>query len=145
MEHLVATVDGTITYLRTDAGGLSGNMLILTANDGWMYVYMHLNNDTPGTDDGANRIEQMLAPGIGIDTHVRAGQFLAYMGDSGNAEDLPPHVHFEIRRPNNTPIDPFISVRKTQRKSWTGNGERFALPVVGGFVTPYAEQVANAV
>jgi len=30
-------------------------------------------------------------------------------------------------------------------KAWTANGERFALPVVGGFVTPYAEQVANAV
>ena len=30
-------------------------------------------------------------------------------------------------------------------KAWTGNGERFALPVVGGVVTTYAEQVANAV
>jgi uncharacterized membrane protein len=30
-------------------------------------------------------------------------------------------------------------------KSWTGNGARFELPLVGGVVTPYAEQLAAAV
>ena len=29
-------------------------MLILTGTDGWKYWYIHINNDTPGTDDGAN-------------------------------------------------------------------------------------------
>jgi len=30
-------------------------------------------------------------------------------------------------------------------KSWTGNGARFELPLVGGVITPYAEQIAGAV
>jgi hypothetical protein len=140
MEHLVATVNGTISYLRTDAGGLSGNMLILTGGDGWMYVYMHLNNDTPGTDDGSNHIDRMLAPGIGLGSYVRAGQFIAFMGDSGNAEDLQPHVHFEIRRPNNTPIDPYISVRKAQKRSWLDRGSN--VPVAAASVaTPVCASV----
>jgi uncharacterized membrane protein len=30
-------------------------------------------------------------------------------------------------------------------KAWTGGGARFQIPIVGGVVTPYAEQLANAV
>ena len=37
-----------------DSSGTAGNMLILTGNDGWKYWYIHINNDTPGTDDGKN-------------------------------------------------------------------------------------------
>jgi uncharacterized membrane protein len=30
-------------------------------------------------------------------------------------------------------------------KAWTGGGARFPIPLVGGVVTPYAEQLANSV
>lgn len=30
-------------------------------------------------------------------------------------------------------------------KAWTGGGRRFAIPVIGSFITPYAEQLANSV
>jgi len=30
-------------------------------------------------------------------------------------------------------------------KAWTGNGARFELPLIGGVITPYAEQIAAAV
>ena len=40
---------------------------------------------------------------------MKAGQFVAYMGDSGDAEDSVPHLHFEIRRPDDTAIDPYTS------------------------------------
>ena len=30
-------------------------------------------------------------------------------------------------------------------KAWSGNGARFQIPLVGGIVTPYAEQIANSV
>ena len=33
-------------------------------NDGWVYNYGHINNDTPGTDDGANPAQWRFAPGI---------------------------------------------------------------------------------
>lgn len=39
----------------------------------------------------------------------------------------------------------FISWLYCLYKAWTGGGARFPIPVVGGAVTPYAEQLANAV
>jgi len=39
----------------------------------------------------------------------------------------------------------FISWLYCLYKAWTGNGARFELPLVGGVVTPYAEQLANSI
>ncbi len=39
----------------------------------------------------------------------------------------------------------FISWIYCLFKAWTLNGARFELPVVGGIVTPYAEQLANSI
>ena len=52
--HELAANDGTIAFAHADSSGTAGNMLILTGNDGWEYWYIHINNDTPGTDDGKN-------------------------------------------------------------------------------------------
>jgi hypothetical protein len=114
LEHEVAAHDGTVTFVRSDASGTSGNMLDITDADSWTYVYIHINNDTPGTDDGANPAQWRFAPGIKVGTHVKAGQFVAYMGDSGNAESTGPHLHFELHRPDGTAISPYTSLRLAQ-------------------------------
>lgn len=114
MLHLVAARDATISYMRTDAGGTAGNWIELTDADGWTYRYMHVNNDRPGTDDGSNFYRYAFARGMREDVRVSAGQFIAYMGDSGNAEDSTPHVHFEIRRPDGTPINAYDSLRRAE-------------------------------
>ncbi|HTW96455.1 MAG TPA: peptidoglycan-binding protein, partial [Candidatus Methylomirabilis sp.] len=41
---------------------------------------------------------------------VRKGQLIGWMGDSGNAENVGSHLHFEIRRPDGTAIDPYQSL-----------------------------------
>ena len=64
LDHELAANDGTITFARDDSSGHSGNMLILTGTDGWKYWYIHINNDTPGTDDGKNPAKWRFAPGI---------------------------------------------------------------------------------
>ncbi|MGV3758526.1 MAG: M23 family metallopeptidase, partial [Actinomycetota bacterium] len=110
LQPLVAARDGWITYLRSDAGGTAGNGLAITDEDGWRYLYLHINNDTPDTDDGANPARWRFAPGISMGTKVYAGQHIAYLGDSGNAEGTPPHVHFEIRRPDLVTINPDASL-----------------------------------
>jgi len=97
MQPLVAAVDGTVVVLRHEA---SGNSLYIRGDDGWYYDYLHINNDTPGTDDGANRFAHAFAPGLAVGSRVRKGQLVAYLGDSGNAEGTAPHLHFEIRMPN---------------------------------------------
>ena len=113
LEREVAARDGVITYVKTAGAGAEsngGNMLVLRDSEGWEYWYIHINNDTPGTDDGANPPEWMFAPGIGKGSKVTAGQFLAFMGDSGDAETTAPHLHFEIHQPDGTPINPFESL-----------------------------------
>jgi len=112
--HEVAASDGTIAWVHADNTGTAGNMLQLTGADGWVYWYIHINNDTPGTDDGKNPKQWILAPGVHVGSKVKAGQFIAYMGDSGDAESTQPHLHFEIHMPNGTVIDPYTSLRLAQ-------------------------------
>jgi hypothetical protein len=120
LDHELAANDGTITFARADSSGHSGNMLILTGTDGWKYWYIHINNDTPGTDDAKNPAARRFAPGIKLGSHVKAGQFIAYMGDSGEAETTAPHLHFELHHPDDTFIDPYTSLRLAQGLSANG-------------------------
>src|SRR2546430_1646094 len=53
----------------------------------------------------------MFAPGIGQGSKVECGEFIAYMGDSGDAETTAPHLHFELHRPDGVTIDPYASLQ----------------------------------
>lgn len=117
MTPLLAARDGEITWMRVSAS--SGNNLVITDAEGWEYHYVHINNDTPGTDDGANPIEAAFSSRIAEawenDTwnglEVSAGEIVAFMGDSGNAEACNcPHLHFEIVDPDGVNINPTASV-----------------------------------
>src|SRR5207302_1584691 len=66
---------------------------------------------TPGTDDGANPPGWRFAPNLTVGMRVLAGQFIAYMGDSGDAETTVPHLHFELHRPDGVTIDPYPSLQ----------------------------------
>jgi murein DD-endopeptidase MepM/ murein hydrolase activator NlpD len=97
MLKLLATVNGTIVELRHQS---AGNSLYLEGDDGWYYCYLHINNDDPGTDNGANQFKYAFAPGMAVGKKVLQGDHMAYLGDSGNAESVGSHCHFEIRMPN---------------------------------------------
>ncbi len=105
---LLAAASGVITWFRHD--NARGNYLELTGDDGWVYHYSHMNNDTPGTDDGANLFEFAFAPGMDRGVRVTAGQLIGFMGDSGNAEYAGSHLHFEIETPDGLAINPTPSV-----------------------------------
>lgn len=102
MVPVVAVADGTVGWMHNDQGGNCCAME-LNHDDGWESWYIHLNNDTPGTDDGQG---WGFAPGIAPGVHVFAGQLIGWVGDSGNAEWTGSHLHFELHTPSGAVIDP---------------------------------------
>jgi hypothetical protein len=109
MTPLYAAVDGVVSYLVIPEASY-GYAITLKDSDGYTYHYLHINNDTPGTDDGQGGVGYAYAPGIVPKAKVTRGQVVGYMGDSGNAENVGSHLHFEIRLPNDTPINPYPSL-----------------------------------
>ena len=75
---------------------------------GWKCLGTHLNDDTPGTDDGKNNFDFMFAPNLRFGDKVQAGQLIGYVGNSGDATG--PHLHFEMYSPNGI-RDPFPSLQ----------------------------------
>lgn len=103
MTPVVATAPGVIVGA-PDGPGSKCCYLKVRHDDGGVSVYLHLNNDTPGTDDGEG---WGLADGIAKGVEVEVGQVIGYVGDSGNAEGTPPHLHFEYRSDGVDAVDPY--------------------------------------
>jgi hypothetical protein len=109
---IVSPIDGTVRYVGYPQDSW-GWYVILVDDDGFEYHFMHINNDTPGTDNGAGGPMNAYAPDLKGEynvgeqnaTRVVKGQTIAYLGDSGNAENTPAHLHFEIIKPEYTDME----------------------------------------
>lgn len=101
LQRAHAVVDGVICRITGIDEPMPswGFQLVICGDDGREYGYVHLNNDSPDSDDGLGGPELAYAPGIRKGVRVTRGQFVGYVGDSGNAEDTAPHVHFSIYDP----------------------------------------------
>jgi hypothetical protein len=120
MQPEIAAVDGTITTVFDDTGK-HGIGVTVTDAEGWTYTYFHVNNDVPGdvptdsTDTAeAAKARWHMPSTTAVGATVTAGQVIAWMGNSGNAEHSVPHLHFEIRDPNGVPVDPYASLVTAQ-------------------------------
>ena len=98
MNIAVAAFNGVIHSIERETTVGGGNYLTLKGDNGWSANYIHMNNDTPGTDDGRGTANYFTAPGIREGKRVFAGELLGWVGDSGNAEGTGPHLHFELRK-----------------------------------------------
>ncbi len=109
MTQVYAAADGIVVKMETNH--LSGRYIEVEHVDGWSTRYLHLNNDTPGTDDGDAGWDLTVAPGIDVGNRVAAGQLIAWVGDSGNAEWTGSHTHFEIAYEGRA-LDPYPLVKE---------------------------------
>ena len=75
--RVFAFVNGVVSRESTSSNG--GIQLYLQGDNGVEYFYAHLSGYAVST--GAR---------------VRAGQLIAYNGQTGNAQYTAPHVHFEV-------------------------------------------------
>lgn len=99
---VLSASDATILKLHNStAGGLT----IYTSDPTSKYVMMygHLDSFRPGLKEGEK---------------VKRGQIIGFVGSTGNASPLAPHLHFQITRNDNlkewwkgTPLNPFLVFR----------------------------------
>ena len=87
-----AIVDGVIS--RQTNSSLGGISLYLMGADGNEYYYAHLSR---------------YASSVG--QRVKAGELIAYNGQTGNARFTAPHVHFEVHPGAGAPVDPYPYVK----------------------------------
>ncbi len=106
MTPILAARGGTVIYAPFTEPSY-GYTLSIAGDDGYKYNYLHINNDTPGSDDNKGGSLYAYAPEVSQGVKVKQGQIIAWVGDSGNAESTASHLHFEIRLPDDTAINPF--------------------------------------
>jgi murein DD-endopeptidase MepM/ murein hydrolase activator NlpD len=86
---VLAVADGTIERVGTLP--ISGNRLWLRTERGDAFFYAHLSAFAPDAVNGRR---------------VQAGTLLGFVGNTGDAEPTPPHVHFEVHPGGRRAIDP---------------------------------------
>jgi hypothetical protein len=107
---VVAVEAGTVEYWTTSAG--AGCMLYLKGDSGTMYEYIHLNNDLTAANDNKGKCVQGVAYAVPDKLHVEAGQQIGYLGDSGDANGIHPHLHFEVHPNGGKAVSPYPYLKK---------------------------------
>lgn len=115
-QQIVSATDGVVTYVGYPQPSW-GNAVYIRSTNGYEYAYLHINNDNPGTDDGAGGPMKAYAPDMKAGNRVVKGQLLGWVGDSGNAESTVSHLHFEVKNPDDQPVNPFDNLNAAQHIS----------------------------
>jgi murein DD-endopeptidase MepM/ murein hydrolase activator NlpD len=145
----VAVEAGTIRFHTTSAR--AGCMLYLNGASGTQYLYIHLNNDLTRENDNRGRCVAGVAYARGLRSGARvaAGELIGYVGDSGDAEGIAPHLHFEIHPRGGRDVNPYQHLRRAKRLLFAARpGQPFTAAlrgrVVGAFATALTLDVAQA-
>lgn len=108
---VVAVEPGRV--VKYTASRSAGCMLYLYGRSGTQYMYIHLNNDKTLRNDNRGGCKNGIAyaPGLQSNQQVQAGQLIAYIGDSGDANGIASHVHFELHPNGGRAVSPYNRLR----------------------------------
>jgi murein DD-endopeptidase MepM/ murein hydrolase activator NlpD len=108
---VVAVEAGKVTFWTKSAH--AGCMLYLYGKSGTTYLYIHLNNDVTMKNDnrGTCGPGMSYAPGLTDGQEVEAGQLIGFVGDSGDANGIHPHLHFELHPNDGAAVSPYRYLR----------------------------------
>jgi murein DD-endopeptidase MepM/ murein hydrolase activator NlpD len=139
----VAAEAGTVKFWTTSAN--AGCMLYLYGASGTTYLYIHLNNDlTAGNDNRGKCVPgTAYAPGLKDGAQVEAGQPIGLVGDSGDANGIASHLHFEVHPHDGASTDPFPHLNKAVRLLFlAAAGTSITLSLVGSVVAADAKSLS---
>lgn len=131
----LAAEGGTVRFHTTSAN--AGCMLYLDGDSGTQYLYIHLNNDlTKGNDNRGKCVPGVAyAPGLENGARVEAGEPVGFVGDSGDADGIASHLHFEVHPGGKGPVNPFKALGAASRLLFAAtHGSTFTLALTGKVV-----------
>ena len=132
----LAAEAGKIKFWTSSAA--AGCMLYLYGVSGTTYYYIHLNNDLTKRNDNRGKCVAgtAYAKGLKSGARVSAGQVIAYVGDSGDADGIHAHLHFEVHPGGHSAVDPFPFLQAAQHLLFSAPaGNPFALSLKGTVVS----------
>jgi hypothetical protein len=112
----------------------AGCMLRLYGQSGTEYVYIHLNNDRTNANDNRGGCLSGIAfpKTLRSGATVAAGELVGYVGDSGDADGMQPHLHFEVHPNGGAAVDPYATLKAAQRLLfYAPPGSLFTLALTG--------------
>jgi murein DD-endopeptidase MepM/ murein hydrolase activator NlpD len=137
----VAVEAGRVKYWTSSRG--AGCMLYLYGQSGTMYEYIHLNNDLTMRNDNRGKCIEGTAYAVKNGAHVSAGQQIGYVGDSGDADGIHPHLHFELHPNGGKAVDAYPSLQAAQKLLFVAKaGTPFVLTLTGSVVTATSDRLA---
>jgi Peptidase family M23 len=133
---VVAVEPGKIKFWTTSAS--AGCMLYLYGASGTTYMYIHLNNDLTMKNDNRGKCVAGVAYARGLKdgAKVSAGQMIGYVGDSGDANGIASHLHFEVHPGGGAAVSPFPYLQTAQHLLFFAKtGTPFMLALTGTVVS----------
>jgi hypothetical protein len=133
---VVAAESGKVSFWTTSAN--AGCMLYLYGDSGTTYYYIHLNNDLTMRNDNRGTCVPGVAYAKGLKTgaRVQAGQMVGYLGDSGDANGIASHLHFEVHPNGGAAVSPYAYLQSAQRLLFYAKlGTPATLAITGTVVT----------
>jgi len=129
---VVAVEAGKVTFWTHSAS--AGCMLYLHGNSGTMYEYIHLNNDRTMKNDNRGKCVAgtAYAKGLKDGAHVVAGQPIGFLGDSGDANGIASHLHFELHPRGGNAVSPYPYLKRARILLFAADpGDRVSLTLKG--------------